>query len=445
MTQPPLYNHDELEQYLHSELHDYAPEAPDSLWAGIEAQLPRRRRRLAFFWWWLTGGVTVGLLMGMTYRYNSEQPVALNTTTIKSSVNYGQSQNTTAPVETPVVILTSLPALNEPESDKEVLTSALQTGRMHSADILPLESIPKKSGLTANESHTIPPTLPTVAPLPSLKPSSLDCRNNSDFEFFTEASRIQPVRERNWQISAIAGPVWQWQQPVTGATGHTNHLAFAEHSEGPATGWQAGLSVRFAVRPNWQISSGLWRRTTQQVSSHTAELRLMDGVCLNPYDSGSKIYEFQYGLHSSGIESNLTVRIAQVDSMSAMPTDEPFLLTMRTSRQRTDWMLPLALRRTFGRGRWQGFTEGGGTLNIPDDISVQVEHFSEICEDLCFETNHMPTLTSQERGSVSFSWMVSAGVDYSLGRNWSLQASPMLFGQKKQLGLSLNTGVSLKF
>jgi len=273
----------------------------------------------------------------------------------------------------------------------------------------------------------------------------LDWRKRTDFEFFTEAPKIQPVRERNWQIGANAGPVWQWQQPVTGAPGHTNHLAFTEHSEGPATGWQAGLSVLFAIRPNWQISSGLWRRTTHQVSSHTAELRLMDGVCLNPYDSGSKVYEFQYGLHSSGIESNLTVRIAQVDSMSAMPTDEPFLLTMRTSRQRTDWILPLALRRTFGRGRWQGFMEGGGTLNIPGDISVQVEHFSEICEDLCFEANHMPTLTSQERGSVSFSWLVSAGVDYSLGRNWSLQASPMLFGQKNQLGLSLSTGLNLKF
>lgn len=445
MTQPPLYEHDELEQHLRSELRDYAPEASDLLWAGIEAQLPRRRRRLVFFWWWLTGGVTVGLLMGMTYRYNSEQAVASNSTTIKLSVNYGQSQNTIATVETSAVILTSSPTLNEPESDKEGLTSALQTGRMHSADILPLEGIPKKSGLTANESHTIPPTLPNIEPLPCLKPSSLDRRNNSDFEFFTDAPSIQPVRERNWQISAIAGPVWQWQQAVTGAPSHTNHLAFAEHSEGPATGWQTGLSVRFVVRPNWQISSGIWRRTAQQVSSHTAELRLMDGVCLNPNDPGSKIYEFQYGLHSTGIESNLTVRIAQVDSMSAMPTDEPFLLTMRTSRKRTDWILPLTLRHTFGHGRWQGFMEGGGTLNIPGDISVQVEHFSEICEDLCFEANHMPTLTSRERGNVSLSWMVSAGVDYSLGRNWSLQASPMLFGQKRQFGLSLNTGVSLKF
>ena len=445
MTQPPLNEHDELEQYLRSELRDFAPEAPDLLWTGIEAQLPRRRRRLIFFWWWLTGGITVGLLTGMTYSYNSEQPIALSTTTIKSSINYEQSQNTTATVETSAVTLTNLPASNEPESVKEKGANPLKPSRKHDAEILSVQVISEKFRSIANQPATIPLTLPTVVSLPYLKPSLLDCRKKTELEFFTQVPRIQPVRARNWQINAIAGPVWQWQQPVTGAPGHTNQLVFAEYSEGPATGWQAGLSVRFAVRPNWQISSGLWRRTTQQISSHTAELRLMDGVCLNPYDTGSKVYEFQYGLHSSGNESNLTVRIAQVDSMSAMPADEPFLLTMRTSRQRTDWMLPLALRRTFGRGRWQGFMEGGGTLNVPGNISMQVDHFSEMCEDLCFEANHMPTLTSRERGSVSFSWMVSAGVDYSLGRNWSLQASPMLFGQKKQLGLSLHTGASLKF
>lgn len=448
MTQPPIYDHDELEQYLNSELHDYAPEAPDSLWTGIEVQLPRRRRRLAFFWWWLTGGVTIAVLTGMTYRYNSDKPIAFDASTqpiIKSSENYPQSQNSVNTIETSAVIRKSLAASDAPKLKIEGFTNSVQSDRTHVAGISTIPVQSEKSGLTTDELSTTSPTLPTVALVPSLKPNVLDWGKKPDLKFFTQITRIQPIRERRWQISAIAGPVWQWQQPVTGAPGHTNHLAFTEHGEGPATGWQTGLSVHFSVRPNWQITSGIWRRTTQQVSSHTAELRLMDGVCLNPYDPGSKIYEFQYALHSSGMESNLTVRIAQVDSMVTMPTDEPFLLTMRTSRQRTDWILPLALRRTFGRGRWQGFMEGGGTLNIPGNISVQVEHFSEMCEDLCFEAHHMPTLTSRERNNVSLSWLVSAGVNYSLGRNWSLQASPTIFGQKNQLGLSVNTGVSLKF
>ncbi|MCC6279902.1 MAG: hypothetical protein IT262_04840, partial [Saprospiraceae bacterium] len=141
MTQPPLNEHDELEQYLRSELRDFAPEAPDLLWTGIEAQLPRRRRRMIFFWWWLTGGITVGLLTGMTYSYNSQQPIALSTTTIKSSVNYEQSQNTTATVETSAVTLTNLPASNEPESVKEKGANPLKPSRKHDAEILSVQVI----------------------------------------------------------------------------------------------------------------------------------------------------------------------------------------------------------------------------------------------------------------------------------------------------------------
>jgi len=108
-------------------------------------------------------------------------------------------------------------------------------------------------------------------------------------------------------------------------------------------------------------------------------------------------------------------------------------------------VLPLTVQRTFSRGRWQGFVEGGGALNVPGSIAVQVEHFSEACADLCFAANHMPTLTSQERGDVSFSWLLGAGVDYRLGRHWSLSASPTLFGQKGQTGLLFNSGIHLRF
>ncbi len=57
-----------------------------------------------------------------------------------------------------------------------------------------------------------------------------------------------------------------------------------------------------------------------------ATMRLMDGVCLNPGDPGSKEYEFQYTLKSNGNETAVTMHIAQVDSISKMPTHEPFAL-----------------------------------------------------------------------------------------------------------------------
>lgn len=449
MTQPPLFERDDLEQHLRSELRDYAPEAPDQLWAGIEARLPQRRRR-PVLWWWLSGVVTAGLLTGMAYRFGGEKPIASNVTAkgaqpialFPASLIDANAPGITAE---PVATRSNSRTLKAAKHDVNSIADIPTQGHVSVAGVVPITTTLEKFGSPGNQSKVVRTALPLTAFLPGAEQPALEYPKKPAPTFFTAPVRIEPVRESRWQIGAMAGPVWQWQQAITGAPGHTNHLAFVERSEGPATGWQAGLSARFSMRPRWRLNSGLWRRTTTQVSSHTAELRLMDGICLNPHDPGPKVYEFQYALHSSGNESNLTVRIAQVDTMTSMPTDEPFLLTMRTSRQRTDWVLPLTVQRTFGRGRWQGFVEGGGALNIPGSITVQVEHFSEACADLCFAANHMPTLTSGERGVVSFSWMLGAGVNYRLGRNWSLSASPTLFGQKGQTGLSLNTGINLRF
>ena len=76
MTQPPLFERDDLEQQLRSELRDYAPEAPDQLWAGIEARLPQRRRRRPVLWWWLAGAAMAGLFAGMAYRFDGEKSIA---------------------------------------------------------------------------------------------------------------------------------------------------------------------------------------------------------------------------------------------------------------------------------------------------------------------------------------------------------------------------------
>ena len=452
MTQSPLSERDDLEHHLRSELRDYAPDAPDRLWAGIKARLPQRRRRRPVLWWWLAGAAMAGLFAGMAYRFNGEKPIVRDVpaqvaqsapvmpiawTTAKNTA----SGSAAAPVATKAV----LPALEGTKHRENPVAGTALQGQTANTDILPVKTALENSRSLPGQTSNARTTVPLVTLLPVATLSALEHEKKSDLTFFTQAPRIEPVRDRRWEIGAVAGPVWLWQQAVTGAPGHTNHLAFAEQSEGPATGWQAGLSARFALHPRWRLNTGLWRRTTTQVSSHTAELRLMDGVCLNPYDLGPKVYEFQYALHSSGNESNLTVRIAQVDTMSTMPTDEPFLLTMRTSRQRTEWVLPLTMQRWFGRGRWRGFVEGGGALNVPDNIAVQVEHFSEACADLCYASNHMPTLTSQERGDVSLSWLLGAGVDYRLGRHWSLGASPILFGQRGQTGLLFKTSINVQF
>ncbi|MBL7806065.1 MAG: hypothetical protein JNL02_20145 [Saprospiraceae bacterium] len=444
MIQPPHFDRDDLEQHLRSELRDYAPEAPDRLWEGIEARLPQRRRR-PVIWWWLTGVAMAGLFAGMAYRFKGDKYIAQHI-----PVPMAQPLSAVTPVGHSILqstagsapaILAGLPAPEQTDRRKNGVARATPlVGLRSDAAITPQTYSQLLNGQAPGLDNDVrPAALLSMAAL-----SALEFENKSRLRQWARTSHIKPLRDTRWAVGVLAGPVWLWQQDGGASTGYTNHLAFAEQSEGPATGWQTGLYARFDLHPRWQLSAGIGRRTTTQVASHTAELRLTDAVCLNPYDPGPKLYEFQYNLHSSGNESSLTVRIAQVDTMNTMPADEPFLLNMHTSRQRTDWVVPLTLLRSFGSGRWQGFVEGGGALNIPGSINVQVEHFSEACADLCFEASHMPTLTSQDRGNVSFSWLLGAGVDYRLGRRLSLSLAPSVFGQKGQTGLVLNGGVLLR-
>lgn len=442
MSPSPLFDRDDLEQHLQSALRDYAPEAPDRLWAGIEARLPRRR----LAWWWrLTGAGVIALLASIAHGVPAGSALPMQRALTTSGM--------VSPSLRPIIGLEAFPAW-EMTYLKPASTVLFGKGKLTVISPPPQQQVAVAAGWTAKMSRptnqaieirvlvTSPTLWPALAQLPSLMPAKLA---KLELTTFQKVAFIKPVQAHKWQIGAVAGPVWQWQQPMSGPAGHPSHLAFMARNGGPATGWQSGLTANFALTTHWQLSTGLLRRSTKLVSAHNAALRLMDGVCLNPYDPGLKEYEFQYALLSGGNNAYLTVRISQVDGTTAMPNDEPFMLTMRTSRQITDWVLPLSLQRTFDHGRWQGFVYGGGLLNMPGKTIVQVEHFSEGCANLCFARNHTPQLTTVEGGKFSLGWSLGAGLNYRLSPHWSLTTAPLLYGQKGQLGLSVNTGISLKF
>jgi len=72
MNTPLHPEHDDLERQLHAQLEHFAPEAPDRLWAGIEARLPKRRRRRTVFWWWMSGIGAALILVGLINRFTGE-------------------------------------------------------------------------------------------------------------------------------------------------------------------------------------------------------------------------------------------------------------------------------------------------------------------------------------------------------------------------------------
>lgn len=438
---------DDLEQRLRSELRDYAPEAPDRLWQGIEARLPKRRRPVIVLWWWLIG-VAMGLSVGgSVYHFVGKKPLVPRQST-QEIAKSAERQAVQSKIRVP---------LNATESgEKNATGSNASPQRPDKASgfvkstprSLPVSS--KKIPYQNNTSLLVEDNPPCILPEKSrseavelLPQAKFNVEHNRPVSLPFLKIITQPYREHRWQFGVVAGPVWLWQA-ATSADDHTNALAFAEHSEGPAAGLQAGLFIGITLTPGWQLNLGLLQRGTTQRSSHSATMRLMDGVCLNPGDPGPKEYEFQYTLNSSGNETAVTVHIAQVDSISKMPTDEPFALDMQTTRRNTDWVLPLAIQRRFGQGRWQGFVQGGGQLLLPGKRDVQVDHFTEACVDLCFATGRIPALTVKERRQTSIAWMLGFGAEYRFSKRWTLSTAPTLFGNKGRTGLSIQTGLSLK-
>ncbi len=427
-----------LEKHLHENLHQYAPEAPEHLWSGIEAQLPRQRRR-PVLWWWLS--MTV-VFFTIDYRFD---PVH-KSNTLSSAVPLVIEPNLR---KYPVTV--NLPDRFPGKDAARELADYQNTGAEQTS-VATSGTVPGIPPLTVNilsaeqlQTDNDPLDLsgsPSFGTLPVKEIAGL---HSATPGFPLINFPVKSARTRHWTVEMGAAPVWIWQ-PATGAEmHHGGQSTFAEHQQGPAFGWQKGFTLGYRLGARWQVNAGLNRRQMTQLSSHTATLRLMDGICLNAYDPGPKEYEFEYALQSGNEQSNVTVRIAQVDSVSAMPADEPFMLDMRTLRRSTNWVLPLTIRCYFGQGRWQGFVQVGGQFNLPAQTIIQVDHFNEACMDLCFATGRIPRLELVERGQTALAWQLGAGFGYALTPRWGISVDPAFFGRKGQSGVSLNAGLQYKF
>ncbi|MEO6037791.1 MAG: hypothetical protein ABIQ93_05200 [Saprospiraceae bacterium] len=439
----PIERHpeyDELEKHLQANLDDYAPEAPDRLWAGIELRLPKQRRR-PVLWWWLLPSV---LLFRVDDGFNPAHTPNVPSAAVASALQLNQAA---------YPISVSLPdgAMEKgfPVSGSADFQTAMPATTAAKTEIVTGATVPEKAAIEI---------LPVAAPqvdnrlAKSGNPSLLEILSTKEIARLKNENPglpkidfpLKQPHKQQWQISVVAAPIWIWQPAVGADMHHGGQMTFAEHHQGPATGWQKGLSIGYKLGSHWLLTAGLSQRRSIQISAHTATLRLMDGTCLNAYDPGPKEYEFQYALQSGVSQSNVTVRIAQVDSISTMPVDEPFMLNMRTMRQTADWVLPFTVQREFGRGRWKGFVQGGGQLNLPARMEVRVDHFAEACVDLCFAGGRMPTLRVAERGKTSFAWLLGTGLNYGMTPHWALSVAPTVVGQKGRMEFALNAGLTLK-
>jgi hypothetical protein len=256
----------------------------------------------------------------------------------------------------------------------------------------------------------------TAGPLPTAFPALLP-----------PAVPVPARRQRGFELGLGIGPIWTIRNEAPEAPAPGHNLVFLEKIH-TSSGTQLGISLAYRFAKRWRIESGLWRQSSLQHTSHSAQLRLMDGVCLNPQDPGIKTYEFQYDLLTTSGPSDVTVRIAQVDPHVSMPADEPFTLYMSTTRRSVDWTIPLTVQRLIGNGPWQLALRAGSAGSMRSRTVLSVDHFTEQCIDLCFASNHTPVMEARQERAFAVQYLAGAGLGYQLSPRLSVQLEPVLSG-----------------
>lgn len=442
---------DELERRLRSGLGDFAPQASEQLWAGIERRLPERRRR-PLAWWWLGVGLTV-LFAGVAYRLlekrHTETRPSDHPVTASDRLLYPEAQK-------------NLPLPQTTACSRQIMAQSVAKNAPNTAGVFSIAYAKADSTFTGEKeenavssrsSYSDMPFLPhncpifqadkRILPLAITGVPVLD-KVKEYPAVPVEKARISPgkIRHNRFYAGMIAGPVWQWEA----RNPHSAHSAVSVHTRGSAFGWQTGLAAGFNLNSQWSIYSGLWRQTTGSSVLHHATLRLKDGVLIPPVNyTDPNSYAFEYALPSGGDVTNVRVQISEIDHQTTMSDDEPFTLSMQTTHRSTDWAIPLAVQHRFGRGRWQIDLQAGSLLGIRAEREVQVDHFTEQCADLCYAIGYAPEFTVQDKEKMSISWMAGANLGCRIAPRWTIGFNPVFFGNNGQKSLTLHTTTRFEF
>lgn len=466
--------HDPTENWLRQTLGNHRPEAPADAWQRLAPHLPQRERRRPFAFW-LTGGA-VGAAAALAlfwFLKNAETPPAQpilveKTPPVAQAVPAALPENLTA-VENAKIWSDKNPGVSaRPNFEKKVAEKLRGFSNSRILKNAPAERFARTekpadvptSGSDFSKKETsgafdfsekttaaAPAFLEKTAPpqaqnplekLPGKAFAPLVFAEKPFPEFQFPAAPILPEKAkapRFWLGIEAAPALFMRKNMGEMPAG----LTFPEMHDRPGNGWQAGVSLAFEPLKNWRIATGIQHLRQTHEAAHSATLRLMDGVCLNPHDAGLKEYEFRYAVVSGGEQSDLTLRLQQQDIGSTMPDDEPFTLEMKTVHRSAAWRVPLTVERRFGAGKWRGFVRGGAVVDFSEKTKIEVTHFTEACQDLCFQSGHVPAIQASVPASASVGWLAGAGIERQISRRAALRFEPFVVGRKgsTQCGLSL--------
>ncbi len=439
---------DSTEHWLRQKLGGFQHDAPADAWQRLEPNLPKkRRRRPPVFGWNLAAVAAAFGACFLIFKlknvpptapiFEQKQPAALP---LIAKTNAESSHFLERKAEVPSPNAMSF-RKNQPKIERGIWADSLEmTSQSDSSTPLFADqkfedkSLPAQTGVFHFEKKLTLEKLPAhaIAPLaetvfrPELQPifqPILPSRSSAKPRFWFGFEVAPAIFLQNNQSENLRG------------------LAFAEQSAHPGRGWQAGISGAFQPRKNWRFALGIQHLQQTHEAAHTATLRLMDGVVLNSNDPGLKEYEFQYAVISGGQQSKLSLQLQQQDIGTTMPDDKPFMLDMKTVRSSTAWRVPLTVERRFGSGRWQVFLRGGAIIDFAQKSNLQVTHFTEVCQDLCFQSGHIPKIQAVTTTQNSLGWLVGAGIERRFSSRAALRFEPFWAGQKGSLQVGLAVGL----
>jgi hypothetical protein len=204
-------------------------------------------------------------------------------------------------------------------------------------------------------------------------------------------------------------------------------LNFATYNLSREVGIQTGLSLQLVPNERWKFSVGLNRSQLVSQTSHTAHLRLMDGICLNPYGTEPKEYAFTYNVTNGRTSSTINLRLAEENPGNPLDSSEVFMINMGMHKTTINWAIPMTVeRRLFAKGDWSILAKGGLSLGFLSFTKEHIVHFSEACADLCFEHGFMPSLSYKNSNQVSLGFMVGTSLEWKLSPRLNVVFSPEL-------------------
>jgi hypothetical protein len=431
----------DIEHWLRQTLDGFEPSAPENAWDRLEPRLPQKKRRrgVLFYFMWMGG---IGLLASGAWWLNRRKQSLPPSTESKYTTHSGaiaraadlQPSKDQKITQESVLNIIQLNA-KQPAPNRTGKAEDLSTKTNSALPLLVTASI----ALPQQNIAATTPMVFNLRPMERLQslilPVQLHQFNPSISPLATAHSTVSALKARiYWSIEAA--PMLFYQKTGQQAS---NALVFTEHSVHPGQGWQYGFHVGVQTKRPWRFIMGLQYVQQNRETSHQATLRLMDGVCLNPYDPGLKQYEFQYGLISGDQRSELTLQLQQQTPGSHMALDESFTLDMHTTRHLRSILLPLTVERHFGKGNWQGFVEAGAIMDVATKNSLEVTHYDEFCQDLCFANGLTPKIAAKSTNLNVFGWRLGLGVERRLTHHTLIRLEPFVAGKKYswQGGLSL--------